>query len=194
MLPELLDLTDRLQGPCTLVLLVLAACAVVISIDRLYTLAEARRESKEYAPKIARMLKERRLKEAIAISSSKNYRYSHLARVVLGGLQELQFQQVSNAAATAEQVVAKVQRTTEMVTDLTSHDLRANLHWLTAIGATSPFIGALSGSARIAAAGLVLAIGSIWVSAHVKRRINYLDTEMRNAASELVDYIETVVR
>ena len=33
----------------------------------------------------------------IAISSSKTYRYSHLAKVVLAGLQEYQFQQESGS-------------------------------------------------------------------------------------------------
>ena len=64
-----------------------------VAIERIYTFTQARKQSKLYAPQVAKHLKEGRLKDAIAISSSKNYRYSHLAKVVLAGLQEYQFQQ-----------------------------------------------------------------------------------------------------
>ena len=47
---------------------------------------------------MAKHLKEGRLKDAVALSSSKNYRYSHLAKVVLAGLQEYQFQQETGAS------------------------------------------------------------------------------------------------
>jgi len=42
------------------------------------------------------------LKDAIALVHSKNYRYSHLAKVVLAGLQEYQFQQESGGAMSRE--------------------------------------------------------------------------------------------
>ena len=61
---------------------------------------QARNQSKLYAPQVAKHLKEGRLKDAIALSSSKNYRYSHLAKVVLAGLQEYQFQQESGGGLT----------------------------------------------------------------------------------------------
>ena len=61
-------------------------------------ITQARNQSKLYAPQVAKHLKDGRLKEAIALSSSKNYRYSHLAKVVLAGLQEYQFQQEKRAA------------------------------------------------------------------------------------------------
>ena len=58
----------------------------------MYTFSQAQKQSKLYAPQVAKHLKEGRLKEAIALSQSKNFRYSHLAKVVLAGLQEYQFQ------------------------------------------------------------------------------------------------------
>jgi len=59
-----------------------------VAIERIYTFTQARKQSKLYAPQVAKHLKDGRLKDAIAISSSKAYRYSHLAKVVLAGLQE----------------------------------------------------------------------------------------------------------
>ena len=75
------------------ILVIMSMISFGVAIERIYTFAQARKQSKLYAPQVAKHLKEGRLKDAIAISSSKNYRYSHLAKVVLAGLQEYQFQQ-----------------------------------------------------------------------------------------------------
>ena len=42
---------------------------------------------------LAKHLKDGKLKEAISTSTAKKFRYSHLGKVVLAGLQEFQFQQ-----------------------------------------------------------------------------------------------------
>src|SRR6186713_9869 len=76
-----------------------------VSIERYYTFSQARKQSKLYAPQVAKHLKEGRLKDALAISSSKNYRYSHLAKVVLAGLQEYQFQQEAGGNLSREDLV-----------------------------------------------------------------------------------------
>ena len=67
------------------VLVIMSMISFGVAIERIYTFMQARKQSKLYAPQVAKHLKEGRLKDAIAISSSKNYRYSHLAKVVLAG-------------------------------------------------------------------------------------------------------------
>ena len=42
-----------------------------VAIERIYTFTQARKQSKLYAPQVAKHLKDGRLKDAIAISSSK---------------------------------------------------------------------------------------------------------------------------
>jgi biopolymer transport protein ExbB/biopolymer transport protein TolQ len=74
------------------VLFIMSFWSVGVAVERIYTFSQARKQSKLYAPQVAKHLKEGRLKEAIALSQSKQYRYSHLAKVVLAGLQEYQFQ------------------------------------------------------------------------------------------------------
>ena len=73
--------------------------SVGVFVERWYTFSQAQKQSKLYAPQVAKHLKEGRLKDAIALSQSKNFRYSHLAKVVLAGLQEYQFQSESGPAA-----------------------------------------------------------------------------------------------
>jgi hypothetical protein len=65
------------------ILIIMSMISFGVAIERIYTFTQARKQSKLYAPQVAKHLKEGRLKDAIAISSSKNYRYSHLAKVVL---------------------------------------------------------------------------------------------------------------
>src|SRR5215510_15569533 len=79
------------------VLFIMSFWSVGVAIERIYTYNKAKEQSKLYAPQVAKHLKDGRLKEAIALSQSKDFRYSHLAKVVLAGLQEYQFQQDSQS-------------------------------------------------------------------------------------------------
>src|SRR5207248_5806335 len=90
------------------VLLIMSMWSIGVAIERIFTYTQARNQSKLFAPQVAKLLKEGRLKDAVAISSSKTYRYSHLCKVVLAGLQEYQFQQESGAAMSREDVLDTV--------------------------------------------------------------------------------------
>src|SRR5258706_131750 len=74
------------------VLIIMSMWSIGVGIERFFTYQQARNQSKLYAPQVAKHIKEGRLKDAVALSTSKNFRYSHLAKVVLAGLQEYQFQ------------------------------------------------------------------------------------------------------
>ena len=105
----------RTMGPTAwgvaIVLLIMSFLSVGVAIERIYTFSQARKQSKLYAPQVAKHLKDGRLKEAIALSSSKDYRYSHLAKVVLAGLQEYQFQQETGHNLNRDDVLATAPRT-----------------------------------------------------------------------------------
>src|ERR671912_1204110 len=106
-----LDLIDMIEqmGPAAIavavILFIMSFWSVGVAIERFYTYSQATKQSKMYAPLVAKHLKEGRLKEAIALSSAKEYRYSHLAKVVLAGLQEYQFQQESGANLSREDLL-----------------------------------------------------------------------------------------
>ena len=198
------------------VLVIMSMISFGVAIERIYTFMQARKQSKLYAPQVAKHLKEGRLKDAIAISSSKNYRYSHLAKVVLAGLQEYQFQQEAGGNLSREDLVDTVRRAIQRASALTANDLKKGVAALATIGATAPFVGLLgtvigiitafqgiaatgSGglgavSAGIAEAlietalGLVVAIPAVWFYNYLTGRIEYFNVEMDNSSSELVDY------
>ncbi|MDQ3169725.1 MAG: MotA/TolQ/ExbB proton channel family protein, partial [Acidobacteriota bacterium] len=187
-----------------------------VAIERFYTFSQARKQSKLYAPQVAKHLKEGRLKDAIAISQSKSYQYSHLAKVVLAGLQEYQFQQDSNTGLSREDLVDTVRRAIQRATALTSNDLKKGIPSLATIGATAPFVGLLgtvvgiitafqgiasTGSGGLGAVsagisealvetalGLVVAIPAVWMYNYFTGRLEYFNVEMDNSSSELVDY------
>src|ERR1044071_10037960 len=105
-----------------------------VAIERIFTFSQARNQSKLFAPQVAKHLKEGRLKEAIALASSKNYRYSHLAKVVGAGLQEYQFQLESGGGLTREDLMDTVRRSIQRASALTASDLKKGVSALAPIG------------------------------------------------------------
>jgi biopolymer transport protein ExbB/biopolymer transport protein TolQ len=210
----------RTMGPTAwgvaIVLLIMSFLSVGVAIERIYTFSQARKQSKMYAPQVAKHLKDGRLKEAIALSASKDYRYSHLAKVVLAGLQEYQFQQESGASLNRDDVLDTVRRSIQRATALTASDLKKGINTLATFGSTAPFVGLLgtvvgvinafvgiasTGSGGIAgvsagiaealvetALGLFVAIPAVWFYNYLTSRLEYFNVEMDNSSSELVDY------
>jgi biopolymer transport protein ExbB/biopolymer transport protein TolQ len=198
------------------ILVLMSMWSFGVAIERYYTFSQARKQSKLYAPQVAKHLKEGRLKDALTVSQAKAYQYSHLAKVVLAGLQEYQFQHDSGANLTRDDLVDTVRRAIQRATALTSNDLKKGIPALATIGATAPFVGLLgtvvgiitafqgiaatgsgglgSVSAGISEAlvetalGLVVAIPAVWMYNYFTGRLEYFAVEMDNSSSELVDY------
>jgi biopolymer transport protein ExbB/TolQ len=198
------------------VLFIMSFWSVGVAIERIYTYNKAKEQSKLYAPQVAKHLKDGRLKEAIALSQSKDFRYSHLAKVVLAGLQEYQFQQESGANLSREDLLDTVRRSIQRATALTSNDLKKGISGLATIGATAPFVGLLgtvvgvinafvgiasSGSGGIGAVsagiaealvetalGLFVASPAVWFYNYLSGKLEFFNVEMDNSSSEMVDY------
>jgi biopolymer transport protein ExbB/TolQ len=213
---ELFQQMTAVAWAVAIVLFVMSFWSVGVAIERIYTYSQARKQSKLYAPQVAKHLKDGRLKEAIALSSSKDYRYSHLAKVVLAGLQEYQFQQESGGQLGREDLLDTVRRSIQRATALTTSDLKKGVNTLATIGSTAPFVGLLgtvvgvinaftgiasTGSGGIGAVsagiaealietalGLFVAIPAVWFYNYLTGRLEYFNVEMDNSSSELVDY------
>jgi biopolymer transport protein ExbB/biopolymer transport protein TolQ len=199
------------------ILFIMSMWSVGVAIERIFTYSQASKQSKLFAPQVAKHLKDGRLKDAIAVSQSKNYRYSHLAKVVLAGLQEYQFQQETGGGGlNREDLMDTVRRSIQRATALTAADLKKGVAALATIGSTAPFVGLLgtvvgvinaftgiatSGSQGIGAVsagisealvetalGLVVAIPAVWFYNYLTGRIEYFNVEMDNSSSELLDY------
>ena len=217
---DLVEMFRQMTAPAwvvAIVLFIMSFWSIGVAIERFYTYGQARKQSKMYAPQVAKHLKDGRLKEAIALSGSKDFRYSHLAKVVLAGLQEYQFQQESGGAGlNREDVLDTVRRSIQRATALAASDLKKGVTALATIGSTAPFVGLLGTvigvinafvgigstgtgsigavSAGIAEAlvetalGLFVAIPAVWFYNYLSNRLEYFNVEMDNSSSELVDY------
>ena len=144
---QLLDLWGQMGWAVRILMFVLAFMSmwsVGVFFERLYTFTQARKQSKLFAPQAAKHLKDGRLKDAIAVSQSKNYRYSHLGKVVLAGLQEYQFQRESGTTLGREDLVDSVRRAIQRAAALTAADLKKGMGSLATIGATAVFVGLLA--------------------------------------------------
>jgi len=198
------------------VLVIMSMWSFGVAIERYYTFMQARKQSKLYAPQVAKHMKDGRLKDALSVSQAKTYQYSHLAKVVLAGLQEYQFQQDAGGTLTRDDIVDTTRRAIQRAAALTSNDLKKGIPSLATIGATAPFVGLLgtvvgvinafhgiatTGSGGLGAVsggisealvetalGLVVAIPAVWLYNYFTGRLEYFNVEMDNSSSELVDY------
>jgi len=197
-------------------LALMSMASVGVYFERLFTFTQATTQSKAFAPAVAKHLKDGKLKEAIQMAGTKNYRYSHLGKVVAAGIQEYQFQQDSGIAMAKDDVVDSVRRSIARATALTSSDLKKGMGILATIGSTAVFVGLLAttlgvinafqgiaatGSGGLGAVsggisealvgtaiGLFVAIPAVWFYNHLTGRLEYFTVEMDNSSSELVDY------
>ena len=216
---DILELVEQMGWPVRSLMLLLAFMSMWsmgVFFERLYTFMQAGKQSKMFAPQAAKHLKDGRLKDAIAISQSKNYKYSHLGKVVLAGLQEYQFQKDSGTQLERDDLVDGVRRAIQRASALTAADLKKGMGSLATIGATAVFVGLLAttlgvinafqgiaatGSGGLGAVsagisealvgtavGLFVAIPAVWFYNYLTGRIEFFNVEMDNSSSELVDY------
>ena len=216
---DLLEMWEQMSWPVKALMGVLAVMSmgsVGVFLERIFTFLQAQRQSRTFAPQVAKHLKDHKLKDGIAVSQSKNYRYSHLAKVVLAGLQEYQFQQDTGVELSKDDVVDSVRRAIQRAAALTSADLKKGLGILATVGSTAVFVGLLAttlgvinafqgiaqtGSGGLGAVsggisealvgtaiGLFVAIPAVWFYNYLTGRIEYFNVEMDNSSSELVDY------
>jgi biopolymer transport protein ExbB/biopolymer transport protein TolQ len=172
----------------------------------------ARKQSRAFAPAVAGALREGKLDEAVKIAD--RYRKSHLAKVVVAGLQEFQAHQISSEIPGEEIEASK--RALERSEAIVHAELKRGVSGLATIGSTAPFVGLFgtvvgiinafknistekgSGLGVVAggisealvttALGLFVAIPAVWMFNYFTNKIEAFDVEMGNSSSELIDY------
>jgi biopolymer transport protein ExbB/TolQ len=201
----------------TITLLLMSVISIGIMIERWYTYSQATKQSRKYAPEVARLLKQGKIKEAIDVSHGVAVKHSHLAKVLVVGLQEWQYQQeTGEAERDKDGAVDAAKRAIQRATAVNLADLKRGLSGLATIGSTAPFVGlfgttfgiinafqgmALTGSGGIAAIsagiaealittafGLFVAVPAVWAYNYLSSRVEGFNVEMDNSSSELLDY------
>ncbi len=195
-----------------IILLILSAYSISVMIERWLTYRQARKQSRLFTPAVAECLKDGKIDEAIALGEQ--YNKSHLAKVLVSGLHELQAHSKSKDIP-GESIEAS-RRSLERATAIAIEDLKRYLGGLATIGATAPFVGlfgttigiinafrgmkaeenvgisAVAGGIAEAlvttALGLFVAVPAVWAFNYFTNRIETFTVEMDNSSSELIDY------
>ena len=193
-------------------LFIMSAWSIGVMIDRVIAYSGARGQSRQFAPAVAGALREGKLDEAIKIAD--RYPKSHLAKVVVAGLQEFRAHQMSSDISGEEIEASK--RALERAEAIVHAELKRGISSLATIGSTGPFVGlfgtvvgiinafkgissekstglgAVAGGISEAlvttAVGLFVAIPAVWMYNYFSGRIEAFDVEMGNSSSELIDY------
>jgi biopolymer transport protein ExbB/biopolymer transport protein TolQ len=184
--------------------------SLAVMIDRYLYFNAARKQSREFAPKVAGALKDAKLDEAIKIADRS--KKSHLAEVVTAGLQEFR----SSGGVATEETIESSSRALDRAEAIVHAKLKKGLAVLATIGATAPFVGLFgtvcgilnafqsiatqktSGIGAVAggisealvttAFGLLVAIPAVMAFNYFTGRVESFDVEMDNSSSELIDY------
>jgi biopolymer transport protein ExbB len=195
-----------------ILLFLMSAWSIGVMIDRAIAYNGARKQSRQFAPAVAGALREGKLDEAIKIAD--RYSKSHLAKVVVAGLQEFRAHQLSTEIP-GEEIEAS-RRALERSEAIVHAELKRGVSSLATIGSTAPFVGlfgtvvgiinafkgiavqkstglgAVAGGISEAlvttAVGLFVAVPAVWAYNYFTNRIEAFDVEMGNSSSELLDY------
>jgi biopolymer transport protein ExbB/TolQ len=196
-----------------IILISLSIWSLYVCVERGIVFRKARKQSLQFAKQATEHLKNDR--PQAAIDAAMKYPHSHLARVVAAGLQAFQYESQTSPLSEVE-VVEAATRAVERATLLTTSDLRRGIGSLATIATITPFIGlfgtvigiinafhgmALTGSGGIGAVsagiaealvatalGLGVAIPAAWMFNYFTNKLERLQIEMSNSASELVDF------
>jgi biopolymer transport protein ExbB len=210
---DLMTMWSNMQWPArtvVIVLFIMSAWSIGVMIDRWIAYNGARKQSRAFAP--AGALREGQLDEAIKIAD--RYGKSHLAKVVVAGLQEFRAHQMSTEIS-GEEIEAS-RRALERAQAIVHAELKRGVSTLATIASSSPFVGLLgtvvgiinafkgiateksSGLSAVAggisealvttAVGLLVAIPAVWMYNYFSNRVEAFDVEMGNSSSELIDY------
>ncbi|MEK7752797.1 MAG: MotA/TolQ/ExbB proton channel family protein [Acidobacteriota bacterium] len=195
-----------------MILFIMSAWSIGVMIDRLIAFNAAYKQSRLFAPAVAGALREGKLDEAIKIAD--RYKKSHLAKVVVAGLQEFRAHQISSEIS--GETIEASKRALERAEAIVHAELKRGVSSLATTGSSAPFVGlfgtvvgiinafrgistekstglgAVAGGIAEAlvatAVGLFVAIPAVWMYNYFTNRVESFDVEMGNSSSELIDY------
>jgi len=198
-----------------ILLALMSVYSLGLAFERAWRFHKAKKQSLELAMRITPLLESHRLDDAIDLALGKDYRLSHIGRVLGAGLRKYRH---DTTTPTGEDysVVEACRRAIDRETLMTTADMKRGLGNLATISTTAPFIGlfgtvigiitafrgmAISGSGGLGAVsagiaealaatafGLFVAIPAVWLYNYFLGKIERFQVEMTNASSELMDY------
>ncbi len=195
-----------------IILFIMSVWSFAVMIDRALYFSAARKQSREFAPRVAGALRDGKLDEAVKVADRN--KKSHLAEVVTAGLQE--FRNYGSGGSVTEDQIEASKRALERSEAIVHAKLKRGLGGLATIGSTAPFIGlfgtvvgilnafraiaeaktpgigavasGISEALVTTAFGLLVAIPAVMAFNYFTGKVEAFDVEMDNSSSELIDY------
>jgi len=211
---EMWQSMSPLAKAVAILLITMSIVSLYFFIEREMFFRRAKSRSKEIAPKLADMLKIGQVKEALALASKKENHASHLCRITAAGITE--FLSGKDAGLGFEEQIETATRGCERAESIYNQELKKGLSILATIATSAPFIGlfgtisgiinafrgmALTGSGGIGAVaagiaealvttafGIGVAVIALWCYNILNARIEVMDAEMSNTASQVIDF------
>lgn len=194
------------------VLAVMSCWSMGVIIDRWLAFRSARNQSRILASRVSAWLQDGNT--AGVISLCRESRKSHLAKVILATLTEVQPD--AGSSAIPVKVLRSSKRAADRAVALTRAELSRGISSLATIGTTAPFVGLLgtvigivsafqgmsaaqtTGLSTVArgisealaatAMGLFVALPAVWMFNYLNSKLERFTIEMNNSAAELIDY------
>jgi biopolymer transport protein ExbB len=196
------------------VLLFMSVYSIAVGVERFIVYSKARKQSSVLLRLIAKLWQEGKIEESIKVSSDKKFKNSHLAKVLVAGLNELQYQEDTQASYAEK--VESAKRAIERATIKGLVEFKRGLNGLATIGSTGPFVGlfgtvfgiitafqgmATAGSGGMGAIaggiaealittgfGIIVAVIAVMFFNTLLNKVDIFTGEMANASSELLDH------
>jgi len=196
------------------VLVFFSVYSVAIGVERGMVFSKAKKQSRILLKLISSLWAEGKVEDSIKLASDKRFKNSHLAKVLVAGLEELQFQEDSKSSP--EERLESARRAIDRATIQGVQEFKRGLNGLATIGSTGPFVGlfgtvfgiinafqsmSVSGSGGIGAVasgisealittgfGIIVAVIAVWFFNYLLNRVDVFTGEMANASSELLDH------
>lgn len=196
------------------ILFFMSVFSIAVGVERFIVFLKAKKQSNILLRLISKLWQEGKIEESTKLSTDKKFKNSHLAKVLVAGLNEMQFQKESNASH--GEVVESAKRAIERATIKGIQEFKRGFNMLATIGSTAPFVGlfgttfgiihafqsmSISGSGGISAIaggiaealittglGIGVAVVAVWFFNYLLNKVDIFAGEMANASSELIDH------
>ena len=196
------------------ILFFMSVYSIAVGVERFIVFSKAKKQSNILLRLISKLWQEGKIEESVKLSSDKKFKNSHLAKVLVAGINELQFQEDSNSPYAEK--VESAKRAIERATIKGVQEFKRGFNALATVGSTAPFVGlfgtvfgiinafksmSVSGSGGITAVaagisealittgvGIGVAVIAVWFFNFLLNKLDIFTGEMANASSELIDH------
>jgi len=194
------------------IMALLSVIAIAVGVERLYVYSKAKKQSRILLKLISKLWQQGKIEESLKLAKDAKFKDSHLAKVLVAGLNELDLGEAGGGSA---QKLDSAKKAIDRATVQSIQEFKRGITILGTIGSTSPFIGLFgtvfgiinafqsmgatgAGGIGTVATGIAealistgvgigVAIVAVWFFNSLLNSIEIFTGEMANASSELID-------